>query len=282
MSKIDEGYYICTSQLSNYSTRFFLTSGELCILFLSCTSHAAKCHHNHYEEIAFVVFVFLTENPYMRTVSPRTLSVIAGESVTLEFTVALNSNGVTSNNNEVSFTFVNLNGVPEIVNFHTSNPVYPQNYVYIVERVNQTHAGVYAAQAPSMFTNTTFWGDCCNKYTYIIAAEPILLYAIVLEWVKIYIAYLINQLSSKYIMMNTYTGQDCRSETQECGIVSVNITLDVTSKCILIQTSNRTDGNLFLSMNVIISKFLSLLCQRVQWWLTLAKNSLQHVGLHAV
>lgn len=96
--------------------------------------------------------LFPTENPYLSAVSPRDLSATAGESVTLEFTVALTSNGVTSNNDQVNFTFTNSNGVLTVtnLNFQTSNPDYPQNFLYTIERVNRSHAGVYTAEAPSM------------------------------------------------------------------------------------------------------------------------------------
>ena len=95
---------------------------------------------------------FPTEDPYLSAVSSRDLSVMAGESVTLEFAVALTSNGVTSNNDRVNFTFTNSNGVLTVtrMNFQTSNPDYPQNFVYTIERVNRSHAGVYKAEAPSM------------------------------------------------------------------------------------------------------------------------------------
>lgn len=94
---------------------------------------------------------FPTENPYLSAVSSRNLSATSGESVTLEFAVALTSNGVTSDNNRVNFTFTNSNGVPTVthLNFQVSNPNYPQNFVYTIERVNQSHAGVYTAEAAS-------------------------------------------------------------------------------------------------------------------------------------
>ena len=97
---------------------------------------------------------FLSENPYVRAVSPREISVVAGDSVTLEFAVALNSDGVARNTDDVIFTFTDFNGnQPTMLSsFISFNENLPHNFVYTVEKVNGSHAGVYRASAPSTYS----------------------------------------------------------------------------------------------------------------------------------
>ena len=137
---VAEGYYTCISRQSNHRTRFFLTHGKLSLFMQLISLHEMS---------------FPTENPYLRAVSSRDVFATLGESVTLEFAVALTSNGVTSNNDRVNFTFTNSNGVLTVthLNFQTSNQDYPQNFVYTIERVNRSHVGVYTAEAASMFVH---------------------------------------------------------------------------------------------------------------------------------
>ena len=76
---------------------------------------------------------------------------MAGDSVTLEFTVALNSNGVTTNTDDVVFTFSNFNGDQPVTisSFEIADRDLPHNFVYTIEKVNPSHAGVYTTRAPS-------------------------------------------------------------------------------------------------------------------------------------
>ena len=92
----------------------------------------------------------LLDNPYLRAVSPRQLSVTAGESVTLEFSVAVDSNGLTWSRDQVTFTFNSAIGEESLINFIAANENFPHNFTYVIERANRSHAGVYTAIASSM------------------------------------------------------------------------------------------------------------------------------------
>ena len=100
----------------------------------------------------------LIDNPYVRPVSPRQLSVTAGESVTLEFSAAVDSNGLTWSREDVNFTFTDLSGVVTSVNstFLIADQNFPHNFFYMIERVNRSHDGVYTATASSM-CNIVYW-----------------------------------------------------------------------------------------------------------------------------
>ena len=69
--------------------------------------------------------------------------------MTLEFTVAMNSNGVTWDRDDVKFLFSNFDENDPLVisKFQATNPNYPHSFVYTIERVNRSHAGVYIARA---------------------------------------------------------------------------------------------------------------------------------------
>lgn len=97
---------------------------------------------------------FYSDNPYIRAVSHNQLSITAGESVTLIFIVATDSDGTSWNNEGVTFTFTNRSGVESSVipDFRDSNPNFPQYYIYTIQSVDLSHAGVYTASAPSMST----------------------------------------------------------------------------------------------------------------------------------
>ena len=94
----------------------------------------------------------LAENPYIRAVSPTQLIVTEGESTTLIFLVATDSDGTTWNNDAVTFSFTNRSGVDFIINpnFQDSNPDFPQYYMYTISRVELSHAGRYTASLSSM------------------------------------------------------------------------------------------------------------------------------------
>ena len=96
----------------------------------------------------------LIDNPYLRILSPTQLSVTAGDSVTLEFSAAVDSNGLTWNRDRVNFTFTNQNGGEFSINnsdFRVADQNYPHNFIYTIERVNRAHAGMYTAAASSMY-----------------------------------------------------------------------------------------------------------------------------------
>lgn len=82
--------------------------------------------------------------------SPRELSVTAGESVTLGFSVAVNSNGLTWGTDRVNFKFNSIRGEESSVNFTVIDQNFPHNFIYVIERVDRSHAGVYTVTASSM------------------------------------------------------------------------------------------------------------------------------------
>ena len=84
--------------------------------------------------------------------SPEELSVTAGESVTLKFSAAVNSNGLTWSRDEVNFTFTSsVSGEETMINtnFQIADRNFPHTFVYVIERVGREHAGVYTAAASS-------------------------------------------------------------------------------------------------------------------------------------
>ena len=92
------------------------------------------------------------ENPYIRAVSQTQLVVTRGESATLIFLIATDSDGATWNNMDVKFYFTDKSGeqYPIISGFRISRPDFPQSYIYTIPIVDLSDAGVYTASAPSM------------------------------------------------------------------------------------------------------------------------------------
>ena len=133
-----EGRYSCRSQQSNLFTTFILSTGnnKTMLKFLTFTS-----------KLTFVCFL---ENPFIRAVSPIQSIATEGDSVTLTFLAAVDSDGSSWNNKIVTFSFTNRKGVafPLQSNFEDSNPQFPQHFEYIIPRVDISHAGTYTASAP--------------------------------------------------------------------------------------------------------------------------------------
>ena len=82
--------------------------------------------------------------------SPRVLSVTAGDSVTLEFSVAVDSNGLTWSRDRVNFTFNSTRGEESVVSFTAADENFPHNFIYVIEKADRSHAGEYTAMASSM------------------------------------------------------------------------------------------------------------------------------------
>ena len=84
--------------------------------------------------------------------SPTQIIITEGESATLIFLIATDSDGATWNNEAVTFSFTNRSGVEYFINsnFQDSTPDFPQFYMYTIPRVELSHAGIYTASAPSM------------------------------------------------------------------------------------------------------------------------------------
>ena len=84
--------------------------------------------------------------------SPSQLTVTEGESATLIFLIATDSDGATWNNEAVMFSFTNRSGVEYSINsnFQDSDPDFPQYFIYTISKAEVSNAGIYTASAPSM------------------------------------------------------------------------------------------------------------------------------------
>ena len=94
---------------------------------------------------------FSTENPYVASVSPVELSVIEDSSVTLEFQIAVNSDGNTWDNEDVYFSFISGVDAEVSVPFSVRGPEFPQNYIYSIQQVDRSQEGQYFAFAPRTY-----------------------------------------------------------------------------------------------------------------------------------
>jgi hypothetical protein len=90
-------------------------------------------------------------------VSPREISVEAGESVALEFSVAVDSNGLIWSRDRLSFIFNSTLGEESVVDFTVADENFPHRFIYVIERANRSHSGVYTATASSMYTTSFFY-----------------------------------------------------------------------------------------------------------------------------
>ena len=79
---------------------------------------------------------------------------MAGESVVLELSVAVDSNGLIWSRDRVNFTFNSTLGEESVVNFTVADENFPHRFIYVTESVNRSHAGVYTASASSMYTTS--------------------------------------------------------------------------------------------------------------------------------
>ena len=91
----------------------------------------------------------------MEAISAHTLSVVEDNSVTMEFNVAVDSNGHTWKDPHFVFTSP-LTDLPRELNFTACSPDFPQHYCHTIESVDRTHEGVYTATAASMLLTIMF------------------------------------------------------------------------------------------------------------------------------
>lgn len=92
-----------------------------------------------------------TENPYTETVSPLNPIVVEGNPVTLEFKVAVDSNGNIWTTEGIVFHFTPalFDRESAVLSFSFA---YPQNYIYSIEHVDRSQEGLYTVTATSMHT----------------------------------------------------------------------------------------------------------------------------------
>ena len=84
--------------------------------------------------------------------SPSNVSVIEDSPVTMEFKIAVDSDGNTWDTANIYFTFSSAVLDEEYpLSFSVRNSEFPQNYIYSIERVDRTQEGLYTATAASMY-----------------------------------------------------------------------------------------------------------------------------------
>lgn len=81
--------------------------------------------------------------------------------MTLEFKVALDSNGNTWNTEGFYFDFPAVLDRRCEIPFSVRSSAYPQNYIYSIERVDRSQEGLYTVTALSM---NTYYIDGINTY----------------------------------------------------------------------------------------------------------------------
>ena len=87
----------------------------------------------------------------MAAVSERSITVVEDSPVTLEFKVAVDSNGRSWNTEEIYFNFISQATMlqDEGIQFTTCDQDFPQNYCYTIESVSRLDEGQYTATAIS-------------------------------------------------------------------------------------------------------------------------------------
>ncbi len=107
-----------------------------------------------------------TENPFIERISPASVVVLEGESLRLEFRIAVDSNGNSWNEEGIRFTFQPTFGrfitdnprrrrqspppISQMPMFQVETPEYPQNYILDFSAISRYDAGVYTAIATGM------------------------------------------------------------------------------------------------------------------------------------
>lgn len=138
------GVYRCLSAKSGKFAEIFITTGN----------HVLTDKHGFSVTIYYIhisLFCLCTENPYTETVSMPNPNVVEGNPVTLEFKVAVDSNGNSWNTEETNFEFTpavfdRMSSIP----FSVRSSAYPQNYIYSIERVDRSQEGLYTVTASRM------------------------------------------------------------------------------------------------------------------------------------
>lgn len=137
-----EGVYRCLSAQSGNFVEIFITTGNHTLTLIECDNQLQFCLY--------------TENPYTETVSPLNAIVVEGNPVTLEFKVAVDSNGNSWNAEGINFDFTPAGlfdrEYGELLLFTVRSSAYPQNYIYSIESVDRSQEGLYTVTASSMHT----------------------------------------------------------------------------------------------------------------------------------
>ena len=98
----------------------------------------------------------IVDNPYVEQVTAKYITVEEDTSVTLEFKVAVDSDGNSWNTEDVYFTFLPFLADDELtgfVEFTVCDPAFPQNYCYTIQSVDRSQEGFYIATATSKYYN---------------------------------------------------------------------------------------------------------------------------------
>ena len=87
----------------------------------------------------------------MVPLSSSSVSAIEDSSVTLEFKIAIDSDGNSWNTENINFRFSGFIDDEYSVPFSVCNSEFPQNYCYTIKSVNRMHDGVYIVSASRMY-----------------------------------------------------------------------------------------------------------------------------------
>ena len=137
-----EGVYRCLSAQSGNFVEIFITTGNHTLTIIEYDN-----------KLQLSLSCLYTENPYTETVSPLNPTVVEGNPVTLEFKVAVDSNGNSWNTDGIDFDFTSAfldreSAVLFLFTVHSS--AYPQNYIYSTEHVDRSQEGTYTVTASSI------------------------------------------------------------------------------------------------------------------------------------
>ena len=132
-----QGKYTCKSSVSGAFLTFLLVTGLVCssLTYL----HVPKyCNYS-------------SDNPYFQVVSPRTVVVLLGRTVTMKFTGAYNSDGSSNQIDSLTVVFTATNGTI-FSNYGTARRMDDANsyeFTYTLKNIGPWHSGVYSVRIHS-------------------------------------------------------------------------------------------------------------------------------------
>lgn len=97
-----------------------------------------------------------TVNPFLAAVSPQSIDVIEDSSTTLEFVIAVDSDGHAWNADDINFRFSSSVDIDmeSAVPFSVCDAMFPQTYCYTIGSVDRSQEGLYIVSASSECFNT--------------------------------------------------------------------------------------------------------------------------------
>lgn len=94
----------------------------------------------------YIILIFLPlENPFVEAVTPSAVTVVEGDSLSLRFRIAVNSNGNSWDTSRTEFNFMNSLNESSTPPFTNSIAEFPQDYLLEIAEVSRLHEGTYLA-----------------------------------------------------------------------------------------------------------------------------------------